>query len=149
MPGPQQGQVNVELNSYGGYQTASIYSGLPAGPNLTAAPGAINTGADVCLFSGNGRLCLFTPHTNMLSGGTAIFFYDATILTSGGPFVASGHKVIFVYPSTLATASGTAVPQVFTPVSVQMPFQSGLAFRSASGQPGFTVSWTIEPAGRQ
>jgi hypothetical protein len=148
---PQYAKVPVK-STPGGFQTASIFSGQVA-PNLAACPGAVAGGSDVLLFSGAGRLDDILQHVQMASG-QPVFFYDSAVPTSGGPFALSGHKIVGVLPGTWAggiatTASGaTAAPTSFVnPVfATRLPFQSGLCVNSRSGQPGFTVAWSPEPA---
>lgn len=126
----------------GGFQTATIYSGIIAGPGLTAAPGAVAAGSDVLLFSGAGRL-------NQISfalpvSGVPIQLYDAAAPVSGGPIYTSGHKLLATTPGPLSGRDS-----VLTQVGMQpnMPFQSGLCVSTRSGMPATTFVWTPELAG--
>lgn len=149
MPAP--GIKTAQKNTTGGFNTASIYSGAVA-PSLTACPGAVAGGSDVLLFSGAGRLDLIMQHQPVQSG-LSIYFYDTGVVTSGGPFPSSGHKIIGVLPPTWRVPTGVTVASGQTnfvdsqpgfPIQVSMPFQSGLALNSRSGQAGVTVCWTPE-----
>jgi hypothetical protein len=147
------GNVNTgeQNQTYGGGQSATIFSGMVSGVNLLAAPFAIpNTpaqGADVQFVSGGGRLKDIL--INGLASGQACVFYDAALATSGGPFVASGHKVLGVIPAGTVVGAVFGNPQGITAVpgqviALDMPFNSGLCCNLRSGIPGFTVSWTPE-----
>lgn len=122
----------------GGDQAASIYSGQVA-PVLTGAPGAVATGADILLYSGAGRLKDILVHQGALSG-VAIMFYDAAVVTSGGPFALSGHKHIGIIPASPPTGASGSFVAAGT-YAFDFPFSSGLCVNSRSGQPGFTVTW--------
>jgi hypothetical protein len=141
-----------QKNTNGGWSTFTSYSsGLAA-----AGSSNINVSGpgDFLLQSGAGRLdnYLLQPSTtlggvpNITSGGCVVF-YDSAVATSGGPYVLSGHKVVAIttYPGEYVTASGFGANPL-NPVFVEMPFQSGLCVALKSGQPGFTVAWSSEPA---
>lgn len=147
MPPPLPGQKQPDYTVRGGTQTSSIFSGAVAPGIAACISGVTVVGSDVCLYSGAGRLNTLLIHQNMLSGNTAIFFYDSAVPVSGGPIALSGHKVVFAFPTGLTLASGNVQQQPSWPVSIDMPFQSGLCVNSRSGQPGFTAVWTPEPAG--
>lgn len=139
-------QTGEVIWTQGGGRAASIYSGAVA-PNLTAAPGSVATGPDVLFYSGGGRLKDVLLHTTQLSNsGVPIFFYDAGVTSSGGPFNSSGHKVIAVVNApTGAGVSGSLTSAGM--VSFDIPFQSGLCAATKSGQVGFTVTWIPESTG--
>lgn len=105
--------------------------------------------ADVLLVSGQGRLNTILPLVQMTSG-LQVTFYDSNIATSGGPFPASGHVVLGRIKPTwenAGIASGALInPSLIseTPLQVGAPFSGGLCFHTASGCPGFTVTWTSE-----
>ena len=158
MPVPTTGVRTAQKNTQGGFWSASIFSGNAVlSGALTAAPLAVGTGYDVLLFSGPGRLDSIMAHQPMQSG-QAIYFYDAGAVSSGGPFVLSGHKIVGIYPPTWRVPTGVAVASGQTnfvdsqpgiPIAVAQPFQSGLCVALKSGQPGFSAFWTPEqPAGQ-
>jgi hypothetical protein len=146
----------AQKNTWGGFQTATMYSGAVV-PNLAGAPNAVATGSDVLLCSGPGRLDSITLNPPFSSGlNLAIIFYDSAIPTSGGPIATSGMKIVGYTPAVVALVSGyspvsgnTAVAGALdlmagVPRQVSVPFQSGLCFNSRSGQCGFTAAWTPE-----
>lgn len=154
MPNPT-GIKNAQKNTWGGFNTATQYSGAVA-PSTTLG-GALITGSDVMLASGGGRLdqaTIFPPFSSGLQ--LHVIFYDAAAPVSGGPIAASGHRVLGYLPDVVSLVSGqapvsgnvgaTSLFDVLTGVPRQFatPFQSGLCYNSRSGQPGFTVSWTPE-----
>lgn len=162
----QQNVVEPQKNTFGGFQTATMYSGAVA-PGLTGAYGAVATGSDVLLFSGPGRLDSITLNPAGGAGATVspmfsgvalpIIFYDAGTVSSGGPFSASGHKIIGFTPAVATLVAGLPVNSGPSQLPGQdllggivhqigVPFMSGLAFNSRSGQLGFTVAWTPEIA---
>lgn len=121
----------------GGYKTFANFSGTAAGN-------------DVLIQSGAGRLNQILQHTQMTSGQT-VYFYDAAIATSGGPFAASGHTIVGIIPPTwqaaTSAASGTLAyptPWVGGVTQCDFPFRSGLCVATRSGTPGFSVSYTLE-----
>lgn len=139
----------------GGDRAVTFYSGAVA-PGLTGAPAAVAVGSDVLIFSGAGRLKTILQHQVMQSG-LAVLFYDAGAPVSGGPIYTSGHKVIGrIEPTWNAAATAATVPasgvgagfflnSFKSPLQVvDIPFQSGLCFNSASGQPGFTATYVPE-----
>ena len=148
-----QGLRTAAKTTVGGFQTATIFSGLQSGtgaaPFFTAAPGAFNVAADVMFFSGAGRLDTVSVNTPTTSG-TPLVFYDASAPISGGPAAASGHKFLCSIPLFPAGAASGVAPSVQpgTPITIGIPFQSGLCCRTTSGQPTFTVCWTPETAGQ-
>lgn len=148
---PLTGEQSFTL---GGDFAATIWSGMVSGMSLAGAPGAVcgvNTagGADVLFFSGAGRLkdVLVFNIAAPVSGGE-VQFYDAGVVTSGGPFAASGHKIIGIIPPGTgvgpAGASGQAQVFVNQVLAFDMPFTSGLCANVVSGAPGFTVTWDPE-----
>lgn len=154
------GIKNPQKDIRGGFNTATIYSGALL-PNLAACPGAVSGNADILLFSGAGRLDWLLPHTHTMASGVQlpIVFYDAGVTSSGGPFASSGHKILGFFPFTVAPVSGAPVtgqagansgqvcyPAPTTPITIDCPFQSGLAVALKSGQCGFTVGFTPEIA---
>lgn len=135
------------LNAHAGGRTATLYSGLPSGSIYTDGLGAVRTastanGGDLLLWSGAGRLNSLLVHTLAVSGQNAIF-YDASVATSGGPFQASGHRIIGILPTYWSGANDRwyATAQ---PMTIDMPFSSGLCVRTQSGVPGFTASFSVE-----
>lgn len=152
------GAVNTgeQRATYGGGQVSTIYSGMVSGVGIQSAPGAItgvNTagGADLMLWSGPGRLKDVLVLQGVVSGQATIF-YDGATPTSGGPFVASGHRVLGFIPAGTATAPGvfgllgSGLPTVLAGqvLSYDMPFHSGLIVNMKSGGQGFTVSFSPE-----
>jgi len=135
---------NPVSQARGGYRTASIYSGFNSGAvSLAAAPGAFQGGVggtDILLYSGQGRLGVIIPMT--AASGTSIQFYDGVAPTSGGPFVASGHRVIGVLPAN--TIGQGTIGTGPLPVFCETPFFSGLCVGNKSGHPGFTVGFSPE-----
>jgi hypothetical protein len=62
---------------------------------------------------------------------------------SGGPVAASGHDVVGIIPASPPTGlSGTYVAA--GSYQIDFPFNSGLCISSRSGQPGVTVSYSLE-----
>lgn len=127
----------------GGGRCAAVWSGsILTNAALTAAPGACQSGGNILLFSGAGRLNSYFQHQSVLAlSGVPVFFYDAGALALSGTSV-SGQKIIGVLnqpqgQSGQFTAAGAIV-------NCDMPFNSGLCVSAASGTPGFTVSWTPE-----
>src|ERR1700738_1449942 len=125
------GSVNTGEISFirGGGQAACIFSGAASGAAAGGVgQGMVPGGADLLFVSGAGRLNSVLQHTQMLSG-LPIIFYDSAVPTSGGPFPLSGHKILGVIPPTWAggvAGSGSPVGFTGTPLTVDMPFQSGL-----------------------
>lgn len=118
-------------NSEGGFYTFCRYSGTPG---------------DVLIFSGTGRLNKVLQHSQMQSG-LEITFYDSATATSGGPFPLSGHIVVGKVPPTWppAVQSGAfIIPLGGEPITIDIPFISGLCVAMKSGQPGFTATWAPE-----
>lgn len=154
MPLPPTGSVKPQKNTWGGFQSATFYSGAVV-PGLTGAPGAVATGSDVLVFSGAGRLdtVLVHQHTGHSGALLPIVFYDAATAVSGGPIYTSGHKLVAFAPLLVNLLSGalpvsgqnSAYAPPGLPQQVSWPFLSGLCFNSRSGQPGFSVAWTAEP----
>ena len=134
----------------GGGRTATVWSGnLLANSSLTGAPGAVQSGGQVLLFSGPGRLNTIVAHA-LLTSGQPVWFYDAGSPTVSGTSV-SGQRILgFIpapYRAPLAVVSGN-IPTAVNwndVIQLDMPFQSGLCAAAASGAPGFTVSVTLEP----
>ena len=141
--------TNEQIITQGGGQAMSIYSGNAVlSGALTAAycpaGAATGTGYDVLLFSGAGRLK--DVFTHQQTSGVAITFYDAGVVSSGGPFAASGTKIVAVVPAN--TFGGGPAGSLFgagpSVLGFDIPFQSGLAVALKSGQPGFTVTFWPE-----
>lgn len=132
----------------GGGRCACVLSGsLLVTPNVGGPPGITSSGGHILFFSGAGRLNSVLPQVTM-SGGLAVYFYDAATLAPSGTSV-SGQKIIGVIPAfTMVALSGAGAQVPFTgqPFNVDMPFTSGLCAAIPSGTPGFTVSWTPEAA---
>jgi len=131
----------------GGGRAGTVYSGAAAVAAVCGGPYApAVAGGEVQFWSGAGRLNALLQHI-ALTSGLGVTFYDAAVITSGGPFAASGHKIIGIIPPTWpgGSYSGTGL-NIWNGavVNVDMPFQSGLCAHTASGCPGFTVSWTPE-----
>jgi len=153
--GPNTGEI---AHIRGGALTATIFSGAllsgstqPIFATPAASPSNGSGQSDVVLFSGPGRLNSILAHTQMTSG-LPVIFYDAQVVWSGGPIAASGHRVVGVLPPTFGggminLSGGIAVtPFTGAPINVDIPFVNGLAVRVASGQPGWTVTFTPEVA---
>ena len=141
------GSVNTgeQLFTFGGGQAATLYSGMVSGVSLLGAPGAVNGlagGADVLLVAGAGRLKDVLIHQSLISG-QSIVFYDAGVVSSGGPFPGSGTKIVGIIPaSPPAGLSGTFVAA--GPYLFDVPYQSGLCVNLKSGQAGFTATFNPE-----
>lgn len=131
------GDVNTgqNMNSLGGSKTATRMSGV--------------VGPDVNLWVGGGRLDLGMVHSAVVAdipaaSGVPIVFYDSAVAVSGGPLNASGHKIVGVLGVNV-TASGVRYGgQVF---QIGIPFTSGLCVSVASGQVGWTASFTPAVSG--
>lgn len=138
----KQGLQGENYQGLGGFFVASLYSGnvVSGGAAAIVAPGAVVVGSDVLLVSGAGRLNTLIPHTAL--PGTSITFYDAAAVSSGGPFILSGHKVLAVLPpwpqGPGALSGGGPVPVVYN-----VPFTSGLAVGCKSGQNLCSVAYTV------
>lgn len=133
----------------GGGRTACVWSGsLLTNAALTGAPGAVQSGGHILLFSGAGRLNTILPHA-LLTSGQAVTFYDAGSVALSGISV-SGQRFIGIIPQTmrapLVALSGNQALTVAWQdrIEVDMPFSSGLCVAAASGAPGFTCSFTPE-----
>lgn len=130
------GNVNTgEVNWTRGGGQLLCQSGLYSG----------DAGGGMILVSGiAGRVNSITPHVSILTlSGIANFIYDGnSIQTSGAPFAASGHKILANF-NTPYGVSGQFAP-AGTPIAVDLPFQSGLMYRAASGAVGISISWTPE-----
>lgn len=126
----------------GGTRAATIFSGIIAGANLGAAPGAVNAGSDTLFFSGAG--VLNTVVANQALSGAAVTFYDAPAAVSGGPLNTSGHKILAHLPANTIGSFGV-VGGGPLPIAVNTPFYSGLCAAVRSGCAGFTVTWTPDP----
>ena len=151
------GAVNTgeQRQTYGGGQVSTIYSGMVSGVSILGAVGAIaNTvaqGADLMLWSGPGRLKDVLILQGVVSGQQTTF-YDGALATSGGPFVASGHRILGIIPAGTATFPGvfgllgSGLPTVLAGqvLSYDMPFHSGLIVNMKSGGQGMTVSFSPE-----
>jgi hypothetical protein len=138
----------------GGWSSFTSYSsGLNAcGTSLPTVSGP----GSFLLQSGPGRLdtvfintmaTIGTSQTQFASG-RPIFFLDAAAGTSGGPFMTSGDKFIGITPNTalLGTFSGMPTATAPNPITFGTPFFNGLVVVLCSGQPGFTCTWSPEPA---
>lgn len=138
----------------GGGRCASLYSGAlfsgttqpAAGTNLVQ----LSNAGEMLFWSGAGRLNSVTVLA-MMQSGQAVVFYDSAVLTSGGPFAASGHKILGRIPQTLEPASSfLGASGTFTsfltsqPFYFDCPFTSGLCMNTRSGAPGITIQWTPE-----
>jgi hypothetical protein len=155
MPNPQ-GSKPPHKETFGGFNTGTFYSGAVA-PAVLNAPGSFATGSDVMIASGPGRLdsILLHQHTAQSGAVLPIVFYDAAAPVSGGPIPSSGHKLLAFTPFLTQLVSGNfsssgafgpTIPAFGVPVTIAVPFGSGLCFNSRSGQPGFSVAWSPEPA---
>lgn len=82
-----------------------------------------------------------SPGNVWAQSGIIIQFYDAALPVSGAPLVASGHKIIATLNGPVGHSGQIGATGKF---EVDMPFQSGLFARAASGAPGFSVSITPE-----
>lgn len=112
----------------GGYLTFTRYSGT--------------AGGHTAITSGTGRVNKIIPHTTALSG-QAVLLYDSAVAVSGGPIAASGHIILGGIPASPPTgASGTFAAAA--PITLNVPFFSGLCVQGASGQVGFTVVYSLE-----
>lgn len=138
-------QANVTYNLVGGNRSAACYSGQVA-PTLTGAYSGVNaviTGPDVMLQSGKGRLIAVVPHQSVLSlSGVAVSIYDAVAPVSGGPVITSGHSLIAAPGAPWGVSGQMALAGV--PITLNVPFTSGLCFNSRSGQVGMTFYWQSE-----
>ena len=143
---PQTGEVPF---TRGGMRTSTVWSGsLLTNTALTGAAGAVQSGGQVLLVSGAGRLNSVVPH-QFLQSGQPVWFYDAGTITVSGISV-SGQRIIGIIPGT-SPANPTVQSGQFQMartwsdvIFVDMPFSSGLCVGAASGTPGFTVSYTLE-----
>jgi hypothetical protein len=124
------GQIPFTL---GGSRVVTKYSGV--------------VGPDVVAYTGGGRLdaAFFHDSAILALSGQAVVFYDASVAVSGGPFAADGHKVLGVLaPSDEQSATGIsgAALRGGQVRNFGFTFQSGLAYSTRSGQPGFSASFT-------
>jgi hypothetical protein len=114
----------------GGYKTYAQYSGVV-------------TSGGVQIWSGQGRLNSVILQAigaaGLIAASTATIFYDAVAGISGGPLPTSGHVPLYTIPAQ--TSGFTALGIVNNP---DVPFFSGLCYSPASGQLGFTVTFTPE-----
>ncbi len=142
-------QAGEVVFTRGGGRASCVWSGsLLTNAALTAAPGAVQSGGHILLFSGAGRLNTVVVH-QFIGSGQPVFFYDAGTIAPSGVSV-SGQKIIGIIPATmpavLTTLSGSfQMGRTWNDVMVlDMPFQSGLCAGAASGSPGFTASFIPE-----
>lgn len=134
--------------SSGDVQTGEVMV-TRGGGRVVSASGMFSGNPDgiVSLYSGQaGRLNSVylhqTPGNIWSQSGIAVTFFDAgNVPLSGGPFPISGHKLIAVLNAATGNSGQITTTGKF---EVDMPFQSGLWARAASGAPGFSVSITPE-----
>lgn len=121
---PNTGQVQYTI---GGTKTFTKFSGT--------------AGGDANIVVGGGRLDAVLLHHSAIPGasGVAIVFYDSAVAVSGGPLATSGHKIVGAISPTSTISGALTPPQV---LDLGFVFTSGLCHTSASGQPGFSVSYT-------
>lgn len=130
------GEVNMTRGGGQVISKSGMYSGNPDG--------------GIALLSGvAGRLNSVTVHPTpgnpWAQSGIPIFFFDAgPVPTSGGPFPSSNHKAICILNGPTGHSGQPTVTAAQGAIAVDMPFQSGLWARAASGAPGFSVSITPE-----
>ena len=126
----------------GGGRTSCVMSGsLLTNAALTTAPGAVQSGGHILLFSGGGRLNSILQHQGVLSlSGVAVNFYDAAGPTVSGVSV-SGQRIIAVLNAPQGQSGQFNTTAL---ANLDMPFASGLCVSAPSGTPGFTVSFTPE-----
>ena len=139
---PNTGQICQTL---GGSKTVERKSGV--------------VGPDINLHVGGGRLDTVHVHwpaaasgftTNAaFASGLPVTFYDSAVAVSGGPLNASGHKIVLkVFPHDLylmgtgATVNSGLLGQGRAPFPVGAVFTSGLCVTTASGQHGWTATFT-------
>ena len=118
----------------GGMQVVSssgMFSGNPDG-GITLVSGVAGRANQILLHLG----------TTFALSGIATQLYDAHLSVSGGPLPASGHKFLAVFNSPFGVSGQAGLPP--GAYDVDMPFQSGLHARGASGGTGYSVSWTPE-----
>lgn len=141
------GDVNTGqmMNTFGGAKYAMKLSGV--------------VGPDVQIWVGGGRLDLvqlFPPASAAAApaaSGLAIVFYDTAAAISGGPFTTSGHKVL----ASLSPVDPALFNQpIFNsglgcggrgPLQLGIPFTSGLAVFTQSGQVGWGATFTPSLSG--
>lgn len=119
----------------GGGRVVSVsgtFSGNPDG-SVGLASGIAGRLANVVLHN--------TPGNPWSQSGIVVQFYDAALPVSGAPLQASGHKLLAVLNGPVGHSGQLSQTGKF---EIDMPFQSGLFARAASGAPGFTVSITPE-----
>ena len=136
----QDGAVVI---TQGGGRTAVVWSGsLLTNAALGGAPGAAQSGGNIILFSGAGRLNSYFQHQNVLTlSGVAVTFYDAGAITLSGTSV-SGQRFLAILNAPGGASGQFTLASV--PTQLGTPFSSGLCVSAPSGTPGFTVSYTPE-----
>lgn len=149
---PSAGDQRIaQKNTFGGFKSATIFSGQVAPSLLSCQSGTFAVGSDIMFQSGAGRLDYIMTLASVQSG-LPITFYDAPAPVSGGPIPASGHRVVGTFPGTFNVNGGVVasglldgtLPAAGVPMQCSMVFLNGLCCNSRSGQPGFTINWTSE-----
>jgi hypothetical protein len=136
------GELNTGevLFGQGGQMAGTVYSGILAGGNVGAIVGGVAAGPNFMFWSGGGRLCSVIPFGLVVSGTVAVQFYDSSQITSGAPFIASGHKIL----GELISAPNGANSYTKQPIVLNVPFQSGLCCIAPAACQAFTVTWIPE-----
>ncbi len=134
------GEVTI---TRGGGRTACVWSGsLLTNAALGGAPGAVQSGGNILLFSGAGRLNSVLQHQGVLTlSGVAVTFYDAGTITASGTSV-SGQRFLAILNAPQGQSGQFTNPGI--PTAIDMPFSSGLCVSMCSGTPGISVSYTVE-----
>lgn len=145
----------------GGGRTAGVYSGAIAMGLAAAGPGAVGSGGSVLFWSGAGRLNRVTaqfPAGVALAGngqegvisGQPFVVYDSAItarsgVLTDGTIAESGRKILFTWYPPRTFSGVNFIGPAFSPVNVDVPFQSGLCVMALSGAPGFVLQFTPQP----
>ena len=142
---PQQ-TIGASINS--GYVNTGEFNNNTGGQSVyTSFSGII---VDTMIYSGGGRFKSVEVISNINSGQSTVF-YDAHVVTSGGPFSTSGHRILGIIPPVWVVGASGVINEFAKPGNRQVkdaPFFSGLAVAViSSGAPSFTAQYTPDTSG--
>ena len=103
-------------------------------------PAPVNTSGGHSVFvSGAGVVNQVIPHQAI--SGVAAYLYDSVVIARSGvsTIPESGRAILATVPANTFTLPSLAGP---SPISVEVPYTSGIAVSAPSGTCGFTVVYT-------
>ncbi len=127
----------------GGDVVFTVYSGGALSPGSGFPAPVAQTGDQIKLWSGAGRLNTVIPlAAQMALSGVALTFYDAGAVAASGPGTV---KDTFRVLGSINVPQGQSGLTTFTtPYYFDMPFTSGLCVAAISGTTGFSCSFSVE-----